>query len=106
MLNLKKWQSLKPWLKGGIIGGVIYLLLALLVFIIFRGDSGLGPIYGWILLFGSFPTLKLLLFFFEESQLNLGFFGIIIISFVQYFFLGAFIGAIAGAIKKIVRRRP
>ena len=100
-MNIKDWFKSKPyWLKGGIIG----LLLILLIFI---ANLLLGlphPLQGegsmFLFLYASLPFVKVF-FIFDRLPYSYAFaFTLYVLStFLGYFIVGAAIGFIVGKIK-------
>ncbi len=87
------WKDLDSWLKGGIIGIIVYIL-ATLVFWIIGLIIGAGAFF-------AIPSLpSLFVFNFEASAgQSSNLFWVIIISILVYFLIGALIGWIVGKIK-------
>ena len=108
----KKLSKMKPWLKGGLIGISILLILIIIMKISFfqcpndefimGAEENCSFIYNIIYYFISFVGLSI----FFGGTLNLSSFGIIgiykfyIISFMVFFLWGVLIGWIYGRFKK------
>ena len=85
---------MKTWLKGGLIGIGIYLIIGIIDFILTK-MSGTGEFGGFILMVAAAPIFFLLRLFG-----NLNFILYLFLGFLLYFLVGAIIGAVISLIIK------
>lgn len=82
------WKDWPYWLKGGIIGVILLLILSL--FAVATPKSDMGNVFSWAIILIAFPFMLT----YEDSQM-LNF----ILFPIYFFILGAIIGWIVGKIK-------
>lgn len=95
---------MKTWLKGGLIGGGIGILISMLELIYWYICSNCSEVVGWLTIFLALP----LYIFFGESSIGNFFIEFVITNLtiiLDLFIIGTLIGFVIGKIKSKKRKK-